>query len=67
MNFNGTSYVRYTLVNLIDRRLSLSLTIRTTTDKGMLMYSTGRVDYSILEVQNIEASKSNCESLSVVT
>ncbi|XP_014676997.1 PREDICTED: LOW QUALITY PROTEIN: protocadherin Fat 1-like, partial [Priapulus caudatus] len=53
LNFNGTSYVRYTLVNLIDRQLSLSLSIRTAAERGVLMYARpDSVDYSILEVVN---------------
>ena len=51
LTFSGNSYVRWRLTVPLERRLSLSLELRTVQDKARLMHAVGRVDYSILEVR----------------
>jgi len=50
MTFSGSSYVRWRLTVPVERRLSLSLELRTVQKKARLMHAAGRVDYIILEV-----------------
>jgi hypothetical protein len=50
MTFSGNSFVRWRLTVPTERRLSLSLELKTVQKKARLMHAVGRVDYSILEV-----------------
>lgn len=50
MSFKGKSYAQYLLHNPIRRHFSLSLWFRTLHPSGNLMFTAGRIDYSILEV-----------------
>ncbi|XP_041359153.1 protocadherin Fat 1-like isoform X2 [Gigantopelta aegis] len=52
MTFIGRSYAKWTLGLQTDKRLTLSMWIRTRKSTANLMYSKGRVDYSILEIIN---------------
>ncbi|XP_060561268.1 LOW QUALITY PROTEIN: protocadherin Fat 1-like [Ruditapes philippinarum] len=52
ITFSGNSYAKWKLVDPIDRRLSLSMRIKTIKDTASLMFAKGRVDYSILELVN---------------
>ncbi|CAH1776950.1 unnamed protein product [Owenia fusiformis] len=50
LTFKGQSYARWRLIEPIDRRLSLSLDMRTVDHQATVMHASGRFDYSILEV-----------------
>lgn len=52
MTFSGNSFAKWTLKEefAIEKRLSLSLKIKTHRSIASLMFATGDVDYSILEV-----------------
>ena len=52
ITFVGNSYARWTLLDPIDTRLSLSMRIKTLRESASLMFAKGRVDYSILEVSD---------------
>ncbi|XP_052793607.1 protocadherin Fat 1-like isoform X3 [Mya arenaria] len=52
MTFAGNSYAKWTLLNPIDMRLTLSMRIKTIKETASLMFAKGRVDYSILELVN---------------
>lgn len=50
LSFRGKSYAQYSLRNPIERHFSFSLWFRTLHPSGNLMFTAGRIDYSILEV-----------------
>lgn len=50
MTFSGNSFVRWRLTVPTERRLSLSLELKTVQQNARIMHAVGRVDYSILEV-----------------
>ena len=50
MSFKGKSYAQYSLHNPINRHFSFSLWFRTLHPSGNVMFTAGRIDYSILEV-----------------
>lgn len=52
MTFSGNSFAKWTLMDefTIEKRLSLSMRIKTHRSTASLMFATGDVDYSILEV-----------------
>ena len=52
LTFSGKSYAQYTLGTFIDRHLTVSIKIRTIHPTGNIMFASGRVDYSILEIVN---------------
>ncbi|XP_063848744.1 fat-like cadherin-related tumor suppressor homolog isoform X3 [Scylla paramamosain] len=52
MSFKGKSYAQYSLHNPINRHFSFSLWFRTLHPSGNLMFTAGRIDYSILELKN---------------
>ncbi|XP_056011143.1 protocadherin Fat 1-like isoform X5 [Ostrea edulis] len=54
MTFSGNSFAKWTLKEefAIEKRLSLSLKIKTHRSIASLMFATGDVDYSILEIYN---------------
>merc|ERR1719414_713682 len=54
MTFDSSknSYAAYTLKRSIERHLSVSLGIKTLYSTQTIMYASGRIDYSILEVHN---------------
>ena len=49
--FRGESYISWSLTIPMERRLSLSLDVRTEQSHARLMHAQGRVDYSYLEVK----------------
>ena len=51
ITFSGNSFAKWTLLESIENRLSLSLRIKTRKESASLMYAKGRVDYSVLEVK----------------
>ena len=51
MTFTGTSYASWRFLDTMERRLSLSLQIKTFQQHARIMHAVGRVDYSILEVK----------------
>ena len=55
MTFAGRSYARWTLVDKhgFENRLSVSMKIKTRQKNANLMFASGTVDYSILEVRDI--------------
>lgn len=55
--FSGKSYAQYSLGSSIERHLLLTLRFRTIHPAGSLMFATGRIDYSILEIVNGEVKK----------
>lgn len=54
MTFSGNSFAKWTLMDefTIEKRLSLSMRIKTHRSTASLMFATGDVDYSILEVSS---------------
>ncbi|XP_061184166.1 protocadherin Fat 1-like isoform X2 [Saccostrea echinata] len=54
MTFSGNSFAKWTLKEefTIEKRLSLSMRIKTHRPVASLMFATGDVDYSILEIYN---------------
>ncbi|KAK6173109.1 hypothetical protein SNE40_016628 [Patella caerulea] len=52
MTFNGRSYARWTLTETTAERLTMSMRFRTRKSDCNLMYTKGRVDYSILEIKD---------------
>ncbi|XP_045031201.1 fat-like cadherin-related tumor suppressor homolog isoform X3 [Daphnia magna] len=52
--FSGKSYAQYSLGSSIERRLLLTLRFRTVHQTGSIMFASGRIDYSILEIVNGE-------------
>lgn len=50
LSFKGRSFIQYVLQLPIERHLTFSLWIRTLHPSGNLMFTSGRLDYSILEV-----------------
>ena len=52
MTFAGNSYAKWTLREefTIERRLSLTMRVKTRRQRASLMYAKGQFDYSILEV-----------------
>lgn len=57
VSFNGKSYAQYRIEKVLAKKnledqLSLYLRIRTVQPTGCLMFSAGRVDYNILEINN---------------
>lgn len=50
LSFSGKSYAQYSLATSIDKKLIVSLRLRTVQLTGNIMFLAGRVDYSILEV-----------------
>ena len=50
MSFSGHGYARWQVKVPMERRLSLSLRVKTLQHRARLMHAVGRVDYSILEV-----------------
>ncbi|XP_064094852.1 fat-like cadherin-related tumor suppressor homolog isoform X3 [Macrobrachium nipponense] len=54
MTFKGKSYAQYSLRNPIERHFTFSLWFRTLHPYGNIMFTAGRIDYSILELQNGE-------------
>ena len=51
MTFKGKSYAQYSLRNPIERHFTFSLWFRTLNPYGNIMFTAGRIDYSILEVR----------------
>nr|XP_053631087.1 fat-like cadherin-related tumor suppressor homolog isoform X2 [Cherax quadricarinatus] len=54
LSFKGKSYAQYSLRNPIERHFSFSLWFRTLHPSGNLMFTAGRIDYSILELEGGE-------------
>jgi len=54
MTFSGDSYVHWQLTVSIEKRLNVQLELRTVQTRGRLMHAVGRVDYSILEVTELD-------------
>ncbi|RXG73128.1 Fat-like cadherin-related tumor suppressor-like protein [Armadillidium vulgare] len=52
MTFGGKSFIQYLLQMPIERHLKFSLWIKTLHPSGNLMFTSGRLDYSILELEN---------------
>ncbi|XP_065574069.1 fat-like cadherin-related tumor suppressor homolog isoform X5 [Artemia franciscana] len=52
LSFSGKSYAQYSLATSIDKKLIVSLRLRTVQLTGNIMFLAGRVDYSILEMVN---------------
>ncbi|XP_046644672.1 fat-like cadherin-related tumor suppressor homolog isoform X5 [Daphnia pulicaria] len=52
--FAGKSYAQYSLGSTIERHLLLTLRFRTVHPTGNVMFASGRIDYSILEIVNGE-------------
>ena len=52
LSFSGKSYAQYSLGAAIERKLVVTLKLRTVHPTGSLMFAAGRVDYSVLEVVN---------------
>ncbi|CAL4061882.1 unnamed protein product, partial [Meganyctiphanes norvegica] len=50
LSLKGKSFAQYSLHNPIERHFSFSMWFRTLHPSGNLMFSSGRIDYSILEV-----------------
>lgn len=50
LSFKGKSYAQYSLHNQIERHFTFSVWFRTLHPSGNLMFTAGRIDYSILEV-----------------
>ncbi len=51
MTFGGQSFTQYRPTRSLERHLSVSLGLRTLFESGTLMYTSGEVDYSILEIK----------------
>ncbi|ESO94055.1 hypothetical protein LOTGIDRAFT_104487 [Lottia gigantea] len=63
MTFNGKSFARWTLTETTEKRLTLSLRFRTRKPSCNVMYTTGQVDYSILEIKDSNIQyRFNCGS-----
>jgi protocadherin Fat 1/2/3 len=50
MTFSGESYAEYIALRSIERHLSVSLSLKTRSPSGNIMFARGAVDYSVLEV-----------------
>ncbi|CAL4064237.1 unnamed protein product, partial [Meganyctiphanes norvegica] len=54
LSFKGKSFAQYSLHNPIERHFSFSVWLRTLHPSGNIMFTSGRIDYSILEVSGGE-------------
>ena len=52
MTFEGSSHIKYKLLRSVERHLSLSLGFRTMWSRGVILESSGKVDYLILEIED---------------
>lgn len=70
MTFSGNSFAKWTLMDefTIEKRLSLSMRIKTHRSTASLMFATGDVDYSILEVSSLSSLwRKLCDGVSSCT
>ena len=53
MTFNGKSFIRWRFTVPLEKRLTVSLDLKTIQQKARIMHAVGPIDYSILEVSRV--------------